>query len=201
MPEPILGIPCGIPSRKVREAVDTVLAAIARHPRDWARLRRRIRSFEFVEGEARPGVQGEWVVDANEVREFYRDQMRRFEAGIQNAVGEARFHVRGVVLLARDAVGMDPRNLVGLVAHECGHVATRERDFEARQRVFSDREWSSELCADKYAYRWGFEQAIRASAKTRCFAHHCVLPGETIELDGAMLRVDRNFFVRPVRRD
>jgi hypothetical protein len=35
------GIPCTIRSQRIRDAIRQVFAAIQRHPRDWARLRRR----------------------------------------------------------------------------------------------------------------------------------------------------------------
>lgn len=200
MPAPILGIPCDLRSPKLRDAIQTVLAAVADgHPRDWARLRRRVLGFHPLDLTTAPGMLGKWVVDAHEGRAYLEDEERRFQARVRSPVIDARHHVRGVVLIAPGAARLSSTQLLGLVAHECGHVATREGDFMAREAAFRDGEWASELCADRYAFHWGFEAGIRAFAKIRSIGHHCVLPGDWIEYGGARLKVDRNFFIRPVR--
>jgi len=146
-----------------------------------------------------PDTLGKWVVDAEEGRAYHEDEERRFLARVRSPVIDPRHHVRGVVLIAPRAARLSPTQLLGLVAHECGHVATRELDFMTREAAFRDGEWSSELCADRYAFRWGFEAGIRALAMIRSIGHHCVLPGDWIEYEGVRLKVDRNFFIRPVR--
>jgi hypothetical protein len=85
------------------------------------------------------------------------------------------------------------------IAHELGHAMTRYEDIWRRNCSFNS-EWASELAADWYAYRWGFGREIAASRKGRHFAHHCVGPGQTIEveIDGGAYRyrVTRNFCLK-----
>ena len=108
----------------------------------------------------------------------------------------------GTVKLSRSASKLGWSDLIAIIAHECGHAITREREFEKRDGVSS--EWASELCADFHAFRWGFEKQIRAHAHQRSVAHHCVLPGEVISMESSLgsqsWKVDRNFYLRPLRR-
>ncbi len=88
-------------------------------------------------------------------------------------------------------------DLPGVLAHELGHAATRSEDLERRGPI-SD-EWSSELAADWYAYKWGFGRQIARERKTRDWLHHGPCPGSTFKesYDGKIYhyRVTRNFVV------
>jgi hypothetical protein len=159
------GIPCTIRSRKVEAAIRTVFAAIQRHPRDWNRLRTRLLGIDWLpREEGRDGTMGEWVADAD----------------FDYPGTEEHFRTRGEIWLSRTLARYPLDRVIATVAHECGHVATRWRDFDARERVSGDSEWSSELCADMYAFRWGFEQQIRADGPHRALGHHCAPPGEVL---------------------
>src|SRR5262249_6396565 len=103
---------------------------------------------------------------------------------------------RGRLMLSRRASRLPAMRRVALIAHECGHVVTRARDFDARERR-GEAEWASEMCADMYAFRWGFEKQIREHATSRRIGHHDAVPGETIWDGGFAYRVDGRFFLRP----
>ena len=200
-PRVIRGIPCEISSPRVCKAIGRVLESISRSQRDWARVRRRVQAFRyFAPAVETAGTLGQWVVDREEARRL-GPQSSRPETW---ARPEGHFQATGWVSLSRRVARLPWEHLVATVAHECGHVATRESELLKRGglRLSSDDEWISELCADWHAFRWGFEKQIRAHAPRRSFAHHAVLPGEVITMDLAdgprSWRVDRHFYLRPV---
>ena len=185
-------IPCEIRSAVVRRAVSEVFEAIHSHPRDWARLCRRVRRVGWLSG-AEERVLGEWRVDRAEVMQLCDETQRN--PRLWHRQGTEPYLARGWIGLPRGAARRPAEHLVALLAHECGHAVTRARDFNARER-YGDGEWASELCADMYAFRWGFEAQMRAEAPFRDFTHHAVLPGQTIWQGDVAYRVDRRFFVR-----
>ncbi len=195
----ILGIPSQIQNARIGRAIRTVLGAVRRHRRDWARLRRRVVDFRYPPRPEDPSTQGEWNVDPEDV-----GRLHRLIADDQSRWGDPEpcFTARGWITISRRAARLPWPRLIALVAHECGHVATRERNFTCRDGVSS--EWTSELCADMYAFKWGFERQIRINEPFRGFGHHCVLPGKKIgeDHDGTTTwwRVDRRFHLRPLRR-
>jgi hypothetical protein len=77
---------------------------------------------------------------------------------------------------------------VAVVAHALGHVCTRKNDFFERDGL--DAEWASEVCADFYAYRWGFGRNIGQHRRSRSFGHHGPGPGQefTAEHEGIVRR-------------
>lgn len=188
------GIACEIESLKVRRAIAKVLVRVREFPQDWARLNRRLR--RFVDYDWSDGTSGEWVVAVPGDAHGWEWQRRL------NVPLDPKAHYPGEVRLSRELDGYQRDEIVAVVAHECGHVVTRER--ELAERKAPDDEWASELCADRHAFRWGFEREIRKSAKTRPIGHHAVLPGEWIEqcLDDQWIRwmVDRNFCFRRMQR-
>jgi hypothetical protein len=156
------GIPCAIGSRRVHQALRTVFAAIERHPRDWRRLQRRLIGVEWLETDDGP-FGGEWRIDPDHHRALCDET--RVHPRLWARQGGESYLARGTIGLDRVTVRATRDQLIALVAHECGHAVTRARDFAARERT-SDAEWASELCADLYAFRWGFEREIRADAAT-----------------------------------
>ena len=61
--------------------------------------------------------------------------------------------------LSRELARGPPWKIVAVVAHEFGHACTTEADV--RRRHSPKRKWAYELCADWYAYQWGFGSVLR----------------------------------------
>jgi hypothetical protein len=170
---PIYGIPCSLGSQELRRTICSVLQQIRqRSPRDFARIRTLVREFAALP-ESEGGTLGQWNRDT------------RFDLDSP-----------GVVELSADTA-----HLVALIAHELGHVCTREEDFLARDNGVHG-EWSSEMCADYYAYRWGFGREIARHRKSRDWSHHGPAPGATFTISGDQdgiwhcYRVTRRFYLR-----
>ncbi|MBU1702327.1 MAG: hypothetical protein KJ831_19475 [Candidatus Eisenbacteria bacterium] len=200
---PILGVATDITSPRLRRAITRVFRAIQKHPKDWARLRRRVGGIllkDLIDND--PSCLGMWETDPRAKELFYAEQNQNpFMPKWRSLPLDPQFHVPGLILLSSEVDRLPWPRLVALIAHECGHVVTREREFEKRDGCSS--EWASELCADRNAFRWGFEREIRAHAKHRDFTHHAVLPGEMIWENGIAFIVDRHFYLRrcPERDD
>lgn len=194
----VYGIPVRVENVRIRNVIRRVLRAIASRPRDWARIRRRIRAFEYFTTSEEPGTLGQWVVDVEQARKLNPQSGRPSTWGRPEGMWQAG----GWIKLSRQVARMGWVHLVATIAHECGHVATRASEFEKRDGV--DSEWASEMCADWHAFRWGFEKQIRAHAPRRSIAHHAALPGEVISMDGPegsqSWKVDRCFYLRPISR-
>lgn len=194
----ICGIACEIRAERVRRAIGRVLRAIRRHPRDWSRIRRRVRGFVYFErGQEEPGTSGQWVHDPEDARRLGPQTERPETWGRV----EGQWQASGYIRLSRAITRLRQVDLVAIIAHECGHVATRARDFDRREK-YGDGEWASELCADFYAARWGFERELRLQAPRRNVAHHAVLPGAILTegegVEERRYRVDRHFYLRPI---
>jgi hypothetical protein len=102
----------------------------------------------------------------------------------------------GFVLSRPLTARLSADRLVAFIAHECGHAVTRMRDFHVRDNgLFA--EWARESCADRLAFRWGFEREIRADAPTRALGHHGALPGQVVWVRDKAFRLDRHFIIRP----
>jgi hypothetical protein len=154
------GVPCTIESRRIQDAIRQVFAAIQRHPRDWARLRRRVQRVSWLPTEKERTAVGWWILDDDDVRRLNAqvtpDTPRRWWRQ-----GEGDWFARGWIGLSRPLTArLSAEHLVALVAHECGHAVARMRDFHVRDGL--DAEWANEACADRLAFRWGFEREIRA---------------------------------------
>lgn len=169
------GIPCMLADRPLCSAITTVLRQIQRRvPADYARLRRRVERIEAVPvADAEDGTQGEWR------------SLRGTRFGEEH-------DTPGTLRLLP---GID--HPLATVAHEFGHVCTREADFTRRDGYSG--EWANEMCADLYAYRWGFGRAIARDRPTRVFGHHGPGPRSifTEEHDGVVhrFRVTRAFYI------
>jgi len=152
-----------------------------------------VRAFRLL-GSGNASTLGQWIEDPEHVRHL-----------VTQTEGDPRLWARqyseeylasGWIELSRRAARFSLPRLVALIAHECGHAVTRAGEFEKREGRGGDSEWASELCADRHAFRWGFERETRANARHRSFAHHAVLPGEMIWLKGVAFTVDRHFYLR-----
>ncbi len=181
----ILGVPCSLRSATMRAAVEQVLQQIQqRQPKDFARLVPLVRDITLVpKRDIAAGVMGEWQRDNRYVDPDYLIAMGRGDE-----VG------RGVLLLT-DAPSDE---LSAIIAHEFGHVCTRDEDLQRRGDV--DGEWASEFAADWYAYRWGYGRMIACNRKTRHLLHHGATPGQVFEVDDQRYRLSRNFVVHRIEQ-
>jgi hypothetical protein len=195
----IHGITCRLNDRGMRQAARQVLDQIKRRrPEDYARVVARVREIvSLTAEETEDGTQGKWRRDPSP---------KTWGLAQQAALGDWDEVGSGMVYLADPPAGADRAAILGLVAHEFGHVATKFFDLRRRQALTD--EWASELCADWYAYRWGYGRQIAADRKNRNWGHHCAGPGQgfSMDLPGAdgierrcYYRVTRNFCVRHVR--
>ena len=64
---------------------------------------------------------------------------------------------------------------VAVVAHELGHACTRGDDFKDRLDNPLGESCALELCANRYAFKWGFEEQITQA--DRDVLHQGPLPG------------------------
>ena len=195
------GIPCTIDEPALCQALRFVLSLIRlRAPRDWHRLRRRVRVIEWLptadleEG----GHLGAWSVDpwGDDPFGYYTT------TGVVQLPQKIPAHFVG-----DQAV----RGIIGMIAHELGHAVTRPRDVSAHaslyherrlEGVYGDKRWILELCASMYAVRWGFETETRAMAAVGL---DVILPGHVLWLGRparTAYRVNHRFFLhRCPRRD
>jgi hypothetical protein len=141
----IYGIPCSVRSPKLRRAIHVVLRQIQqRAPEDFKHIRLRVRKFAP-----------------------YTDREEADGQVIGYFVGLTRF---GFALLGSCSIvelSESSTQPTSTVAHELGHICTRSFDltvisllwtrFNRRGRVVvGDVRSHLELCADLYAYKWGF---------------------------------------------
>ena len=168
-------IPCRMVNPRICRSIARVLRQIRqRAPEDFTRLRSLVRGFVPLPREdERDGTMGRWR---------------------SNRADTYDFDAQGVVQLS-PASGAP----VAVVAHELGHVCTRDADFENRNDS-GDDEWASEMCADWYAYKWGFGRQIARHRRSRSLAHHGPPPRSefTMSFGGhvSRYRVTRGFRVR-----
>ena len=218
----ILGFTCTFRNQRVRTAIEQVLGQIRdRQPRDFERLQAKVMRFQWLpRDEERHGTMGMWCHTC-----ITRAVRRKAEVDALISLEPlypAGVHPDRVALLAEDLLHGEPERrpgnvqlarslsdapdykLHGTIAHELGHAATTHDDVAKRDRALGDSEWSSEACADYYAYRWGFGKQIRRCSKVRKFGHHGGLPGDTVHIqmpDGKLVphRVTRHFYYRALQ--
>ena len=184
----------------MQRAVAELSAAIQRRrPRDWARLCHRVQRISWLpEGDS--STLGEWFLDPEHLVQLHTETEQNPRLGPRQ--GSEKFLARGWIGLTHRAAELPADHLLAVVAHECGHVVTRVRDVEVRARLSPVEGWATEMCADMYAFRWGFEREVWAHQASRALAHHAALPGQIIWDDNAAYRVDRRFFLgRCPRKD
>jgi hypothetical protein len=148
----ILGIQCSLRTNRAARTMYKVLAQIRDTcPRDFARLKRLLNN-----------VIGRKWKDGTSTGETVRTYENEYDEDKD---------------LRIVYVKEDVEHLVAILAHEFGHVCSRAQEIELRN--VGDSELASELTADWYAYKWGFERQIIRWNKVRDRRHHGPLPGET----------------------
>ena len=152
----IYGIPSSLKSRRLRGAIRLVLARIRRRaPEDFERIWARVREFTVLpEPLEAQGFAGRWIPDGS--------------------WGEL-FTARGLIALTDR-----PGNPMAIVAHELGHACTRKEDAERRAVTLPGSRWAIEMCADYYAYKWGFGRHIARARKAQDRQLRSPAPGETV---------------------
>lgn len=162
----------------MRQSIQIILDEIRESfPCDFQRIHQRVEGFEPLRRTA-DGTEGEWVASKGGAI------MYDFESS-------------GVIRLLEK---LD--SPVAVIAHELGHVCTREEDFTRRDGF--DSAWASELCADYYAYKWGFGRAIARHRPFRDLSHHGPAPNQVFTIEDShagrvhRYRVTRHFYIRPL---
>jgi len=168
----IEGIRCEIEDESIQEIIKRVLNQIkSRAPEDYQRLCKRVRAFKWFssqEEQEKEGILG---------RSF-----GWYEEG-------------GEIKLAKRVAELPESRQIAVVAHELGHAATTMMDFCKRDVL--DEGWTSEICADYYAYKWGFGRQIRAHQRCRVFDHNPLLPGDIVEIEGiGRFTLTRAFYIK-----
>ncbi|MBI1292482.1 hypothetical protein GC173_14780 [bacterium] len=146
-------------------------------PEDFARLQRVVRCVSSYET-TRECDLGEWVADP---RPSDRPEHWDWEDG----------EMTGQLFIKPD---LPEDQLLGVFVHELGHACTVTDDLKPLRSVISD-EWSSEIMADKYASKWGFERHLQICRESREMLHHGPPPGCEWEEYGARFRLNADYSV------
>ncbi len=167
----IHGIPVEIGSRPLRRNIRRVLDQIkVRCPKDFERIQRLVKRFRWLSEREDDGkTSGEWCSIPTPPEDLLYTDRAAYAAWFDNPPGDVGLAKR----LAED-------RHVATIAHELGHACTRVEDLDRRGEHPSD-EWTSELCADWYAYKWGFGRQIAQSRKSRNLMRHPGAPGSTVD--------------------
>ena len=163
------GIPCDITTKPICQAIEAVLMRVeGRAPADLKRIRTRVRRFTSVLASDDP----------------QDSELQPSGAFVSRGSDFDDFDAPGEVYIAPEK----RTSHLAIVAHELGHVCTREDDFWHRDGF--DSEWTSEMCADFYAYRWGFGRNIGQQRRSRWVGHHGPGPAQefTTQQDGVVRR-------------
>ena len=187
----VCGIPCYLRKQLSIDALRTVLHQVenkcSRDFQDLQRLVREVSPFNKKELATDPGTCGQWFEDCPNF-----EDPTSWGYGIDRTPGRLK--------LNENDLSVDC--LVGVIAHELGHAATRQEDRSRRGDVFKD-EWREEFAADWYAYKWGFGREVAMTRKSRDWPHHGVAPGKTFEVDNDGKRyfyyLSRNFVCRLIK--
>jgi len=178
----IYGIPCSVKSDELRQAIRIVLRQIRqRAPEDFRRIQARVRRFV------------PWSCK------------EKSEGNLGGSFRQAPydFETPSVVKLSEGT----PLS-ISIIAHELGHACTREDDW--LQRLDALGAWdefidgAGELCANYYAYKWGFGRRVGQERRFLTTAHQRLAPGSffTVGPDGRGMirsyRIDRRFRIRLV---
>lgn len=164
-------IPCDFEEQTYLDAIQTTLDIIkTKRLKDYLRIIKLVKSIGPIKNEF-DGTLGEW----------------KSPWGPETS---------GHIILARNLSGDE---LIAVIAHEFGHVATTFEDLILRKCPCAD-EWTSEVCADWYVYKWGFGRKLAKLRKSLDKMHHGPQPGYlleyTIDEEGkkwARYQLTRNF--------
>ena len=204
------GIVCSIEAPGIQGAIEQILRQIRqRKPRDYDRLASRILEIMWLsrEDEAK-GIKGGWrsrgeIEPPDVIPDFVIADERELETN-RKLRQQYQEGLRGVIGLARACSSLARWQIIALVAHEFGHACTNYEDIEPRNSPYFDGfdadEWSLELCADMYAYRWGFGREMRRAISSRDPIHHLTGPGGIIQIDDRLYRISRHFVCHPAGR-
>jgi hypothetical protein len=176
--ELVYGIRCTLTNRNARREVSSVLKAIRNQtPEDFRRLQHQVIVIEDLPREV-TGADGRTVR-----RKTDRPPQR------------ARFDIPARIQLST----LGPA-LVATAAHELGHVCTRRWDALKRYIAGAPALWSEELCADYYAYKWGFGRAIAVDRlRRRDIALNLPRPGAAVTIAIPLQRSEAKFTFRVTR--
>ena len=201
----IYGIPCRVNSPVLRDAIRAVLRRIReRAPKDFSRICSLVRRIVPLSSKA--------AADGTvaEVKRLYPPSLRRLTQKQNQSQAdwdemirlEDEFEHPAVIHILEDS--SDP---IATIAHEFGHLCTREKDFRRRDEAAGvEAELASEMCADYYAYKWGFGPEIARTRRWRRLAHHGPAPRTMVTLGypgiqgtrTVTFRVTRNFYLRRI---
>ena len=202
-------IPCSIRVTQIRTIISQALQQIRRRkPGDYERLAQRILDIRWLPQEEEDrGFVGGWRPNGEiEPPDLVPD---RFLVGQVERLERNRMHrrqyeegLKGTLELARVCRNFSSWQITALITHELGHACTNYEDIERRNNPrfdgFHADEWSLELCADWYAYRWGFGRVIRKAIPDRNPMHHLRGPGTILQTDDRWYRISRNFVFHEV---
>jgi hypothetical protein len=172
----VYGIRCTIKSPNLQRAIRLVLRQIReRAPQDFKRIRVRVRKVASYTGQRREfdkqlgrhilivdaGIamvepRGDGAVTIHPMP--IMGQACRLSGDTDDFDGPVVVKLRE--LFRDDVAEPNQRAMMATIAHEFGHVCTREGDFHKRLLGYDDRSLIDELCADIYAYKWGFGRYI-----------------------------------------
>jgi hypothetical protein len=177
----ILGVPCELSSSTARRALFHVLRTIrTKSPKDWKQIRLIVTKVASLNPEQKAdGTMGWW-----RRLEPVTSMPETWDFGDLGTPG---------VLYVDDT--LDFVDLVPNIAHELGHACTTDDDL-AETGGPDDPEWTSELTADRYAYRWGFGPAIGRRRKHRDSGHHGFAPGTEFTYGSVNWQVTRGLCFR-----
>lgn len=201
----IYGIPCRVNSPVLRNAIRVVLGRIEkRAPQDLSRICSLVRRIVPLSSKA--AAEG----TVAEVKRLLPPSLRRLTQKQNPSRADwdemirlqDEFEHPAIVHVLEDSI--DP---ITTIAHELGHLCTRAKDFHRREEAAGgEAEWVSEMCADYYAYKWGFGPEIARMRRRRRLGHHGPAPRTTVTLGyqgiqgtrTVSFRVRRRFYLRRI---
>jgi hypothetical protein len=186
----VCGIPCRLRNAISRRTVAKVLRQIKRRcPKDFARLKSRVRMIRPLRQKIADGTCGEWI--GRTFEQAYGGNPFDFSDNIRLQWVECE---SGVLELLES--GQTEAQIMATAAHELGHACSMNEDIERRRAP--DDEWGSEAAAEWYGYKWGFGRLLAAARKTYRLSHHGPGPRQTVETDGRAFKLSRNFVYHTV---
>jgi hypothetical protein len=160
----------------------TVFSAIQRRrPRDWTRLcdlGQRVCWLTGTEGRSL----GRWCVDPEHLEMLRIERQQNLRASAYE--GSEEFRARGWIGLSRGATQLPPAHCVPL-SRMSADTLSRVAATSRREKPCSVTRSGPPKERDMYAFRWGFEQQVRAAQSSMASE----VPGQALER-----RTDLRFF-------